>query len=233
MHTSVALERQDFDDCKVDEGLHIGIVVKDFRAIVSHAEAVLAQVTARYSRGNRPMQISYAHDGMASEFTLMTRGSGGLPATSSASTTRDLSVRPMIQTAPTRQSSTAPTTSSTPGMAPPEKQNSSKRKLDDAEDDTAKTRNTPPPPTASINPDSLFIPADDGDQQWDEPNYDEDDGDMVTWDNATELPDPSMPTRRLRDSGPNSFTNSRDLQFEQVQEIAPTQRLSQMRGLFD
>src|ERR1700759_1016339 len=109
MHTSVALERKDFDDFNVQEGLHIGTMVKDFRAIVAHAEAMRVQVTARYSRGNRPMQISYESNGLLAEFTLMTRGSTNMPNASKASTpARDLPIRTISQPldSPTAESAT-------------------------------------------------------------------------------------------------------------------------------
>jgi cell cycle checkpoint control protein RAD9A len=232
IHTSVALERKYFDNFDVQDSLHVGIIVKDFRAIVVHAETLHTSVTARYSHGNRPMQITYESEGIKSEFTLMTRGNTA-PATSSASTNtpaRDLSVRPVSRISNGQRSASVPATTQDPSDTHPSKT-------------LAPTANPLPPeildplnkilrpaPSASINPDSLFIPADD-DQQWDAPNFDEQ-PDMVTW-NASEYPSFSESGRRIRDSEPTSFRGVQEQQFGGVQEIAPTQRLSQVRGLLD
>lgn len=245
MHTSVALERKDFDDFSVQEGLHIGIMVKDFRAIVAHAESMRAMVTARYSRGNRPMQISYEDNGLLAEFTLMTRGSTNVPNTSSASTpARDLSLRPgsrppetPASAAPTRPPSSRPV--DTPSMPPPARTSFRDRETGPPTLSKTQSGDTAPPPAGSLNPDSLFIPADDDDQQWDEPNF-EREPDIVTWDNTADEVSASASTRRIRDSELHSFASMQDQDRRTnvttsrfPHEIAPTQRLSQVRGIFD
>lgn len=241
MHTSVALERKDFDGFDVQEGLHIGTMVKDFRAIVAHAEAMRVLVTARYSRANRPLQMSYESNGLVAEFTLMTKGSSNAPITSHASTpARQISMRPASrgpETVPARETSTVPTgkrPAMSTEMPPPNVRNSFR---DAAQPSLSKSdsRDSVPAPSASINPDSLFIPADDEDQQWDEPNFGEE-ADIVTWDNTAENVSASNSVRRLRDSESHSFVQ-RQAQEQSVRsfphEIAPTQRLSQVRGIFD
>lgn len=50
-----------------------------------------------------------------------------------------------------------------------------------------------PRPSASIDPDSLFVPADD-DQQWDEQNYGDEDEDMLGWDASVDQVCPRMPS---------------------------------------
>ena len=227
----MALERKDFDDFNVQEGLHIGIVVKDFRAIISHAETMRTQITAKYSRGNRPMQISYESNGILAEYTLMTRGySSSVPNESTASTpAKDLPVRPVLRPSNNDRAPSIPaTTQSVPAMPPPNAITSIRDAAPEPSVTRPTLRNTPPAPSASINPDSLFIPADD-DQQWDEPNYEEE-PDIVTW-NA---PDPSFTDsgRRIRDSEPTSFRSVGGQQPE-FREFPPTQRLSQVKGLFD
>jgi hypothetical protein len=99
-------------------------------------------------------------------------------------------------------------------------------------------------PSASINPDSLFIPADDDDQQWDEPNFEEE-PDIVTWENtADDAMSASNSTRRIRDSEMHSFASMQEQEQRKRSrnsltrsrvpaEIAPTQRLSQFKGIFD
>lgn len=232
MHTSVALEKKDFDDFNVQEGLHIGIIVKDFRAIVAHAETLRAQVNARYARGNRPMQITYTSgSGLSAEFTLMTRStSTNVPSSSRMATpVRDLSVKPVSQGGTiSRGPSVAATTQPGSGMPPPAPRTSFRDT--DPQPSLSKTslRNSPPAPSASLNPDSLFIPADDDDQQWDEPSYAEE-PDIVTWDNASA----STSNRRLRDTESDSFHSIAERRSGTFHEIAPTQRLSQVKGLFD
>ncbi|KIX02400.1 uncharacterized protein Z518_08341 [Rhinocladiella mackenziei CBS 650.93] len=250
MHTSVALERKDFDDFSVQERLHIGTMVKDFRAIVAHAEAMRVPVTARYSRGNRPMQISYEDNGLLAEFTLMTRGTTNVLNTSTASTpARDLSMRPGARPPESRASTAEPTSANTrPTPAPdtrmPPPVLTSFRDREGGPPTLAKSNSgdSTAAPSASINPNSLFIPADDDDQQWDEPNFEEE-PDIVTWDNTADQESVSSSTRRIRDSELHSFaasmqeqnrranTNSAGSKFPH--EIAPTQRLSQVRGIFD
>lgn len=227
----MALERKDFEEFNVQEGLHIGIIVKDFRAIISHAETMRTYITARYSWGSRPMQISYEIDGILAEYTLMTRGhSSYVPPGSKASTPApDLSVRPVSRaTKDDCVPSVSATTQSVPDMPPPSVTNSMREVAPEPRVAGPASRNSPPAPSASINPDSLFIPADD-DQQWDEPNYEEE-PDIVTW-NA---PDSSFADsgQRIRDSEPTSF-RSFGPQRPEVREFAPTQRLSQVKGLFD
>jgi hypothetical protein len=89
---------------------------------------------------------------------------------------------------------------------------------------------------------SLFIPPDDDeDQQWDEPNFAEE-PDIVTWDNTADPTSTSASTRRIRDSELESFgttvqpDSNRPTSLVRSRfphEIAPTQRLSQVHGIFD
>ncbi len=253
MHTSVAVERKDFNDFHVQEGLHIGTMVRDFRSIIAHAETMRTQVTARYSRGNRPMQISYGEGGLAAEFTVMTTGSRNVPSNTSASTTatpaRDLSMRPISLPAETQRGAQArprPPTDAAGDMPPPagtslrDRETTAQARLakTDSGDSTAVA------PSASIDPNSLFIPADHDDQQWDEPNFEEE-PDIVTWDNtADDSMSASNSMRRIRDSEMHSFASMQEQEQQQSSrsrltrsrfpaEIAPTQRLSQYKGIFD
>ncbi|OCT51025.1 putative DNA repair protein rad9 [Cladophialophora carrionii] len=254
----VAVERKDFNDFNVQEGLHIGTMVKDFRSIIAHAETMRTPVTARYSRGNRPMQISYGEGGLAAEFTLMTRGSTNVPSNASnASTTttpaRDLSMRPASRnsekpaaTSRSMQTNPRPAVGVARDMPPPPR-TSPRDRESMAQPPLAKSDslNSAVPPSASIDPNSLFIPADEDDQQWDEPNF-EQEPDIVTWDNTADnaLSAPSS-TRLIRDSEMHSFASVQEQALQQPgresrptrsrfpAEIAPTQRLSQFKGIFD
>ncbi|KIW32897.1 uncharacterized protein PV07_04410 [Cladophialophora immunda] len=263
MHTSVALERKDFSDFNVQEGLHIGTVVKDFRAIVAHAETMHSQVTARYSRGNRPLQFSYGENGLQAEFTLMTRGSANVPTSTSTAATpaRDLSMRPSSRPSsrppeaanPASQTSALnarPPRSANASMPPPARSSLPSRdqptQSTSAQADSenpAPSHAAAPTPSISIDPHSLFIPADDDDHQWDEPNFDEE-PDIVKWDeSADNAASASNSTRRIRDSEFHSFASiTEQEQHDRTSnltrsrfpvEIAPTQRLSQVKGIFD
>lgn len=235
MHTSVALKKKDFDDCKLEEDLHIGITVNDFRAIIAHAETLNVNVTARYSRGSRPMQISYSAGGILARFTLMTKGTSKVPTDATHGVTTDtpargLSVHPNTQAPNTsRAASLAPTMQS---AAPTQTRTLPDREQSRAPQQASIRQESPPAPSARINEESLFIPADDDDQQWDAPNFEEE-PEYVTWDDGSNFPDASASMRRVRDSEQASFTGGREEQPEPVPEIAPTQRLSQVKGLFD
>jgi cell cycle checkpoint control protein RAD9A len=256
MHTSVAIERKDFNDFNVQEGLHIGIVVRDFRAIVSHADGLGASVTARYSRGNRPMQIAYHNDGILSEFTLMTRGqstsASSKGGTRTSTPVRDLSVRPAQKPQPqatgpcTGGRDPTPTLSATI-MPPPPATVSLKDTTVHAESTESMTtiehahqarpNGSPPAPSASLDQNSLFFPAGEDEHFWDE--HDDDTAereDFVTWDASGRGSALSNAGRRIRDSEPStSVQRQRPLTREvaDVHGIAPTQRLSQLKGLFD
>ena len=232
MHTSVALEKKDFGDFNVQEGLHIGIVVKDFRSIVAHAETLRVEIEAKYSHGNRPMQMTYRSGGLSAEFTLMTRGHAeDLPSSATQTPRRDLSVQPASEAPYSSRGSTAPApTDDAATMRPPQKK--ARLRDDHGERDIGvdMSRNSPPAPSASINPNSLFIP-DDNDQQWDEPDYNSN-PDLVMWDAGSEVPSASTSMRRIQDSTTVSFQAGSDRRLTD-DGIAPTQRLSQVRGLFD
>ena len=84
LQTSITIDNLDFEDFTVQDQLHIGISVKDFKAIVTHAETLQTSITAIYNFPSRPMQLSYNEHGMQCEFTLMTigdyRGASETPA---------------------------------------------------------------------------------------------------------------------------------------------------------
>lgn len=256
MHTSVAIERKDFTDFSVQEGLHIGIVVRDFRAIVSHADGVGVSVTARYSRGNRPVQIVYENDGILCEFTLMTRGPpANVPSadgTRTSTPARDLSVRPAQRPQPQntgpRPVDRDPTRTLSGTTMPPQAANVSCKHTTGAPQPTqsvttttklnqASQNGSPPAPSASLDQHSLFFPAGENEHFWDEHDNDTaEQEDFVTWDASGRGSVLSEAGRRIRDSDPaTSFQGARLARREtpNIQGIAPTQRLSQLKGLFD
>jgi cell cycle checkpoint control protein RAD9A len=189
------------------------------------------QVMARYSRGNRPMQISYDSGGLKAEFTLMTRATSNNQSSVSRNSTpaRDLSVRAVSQQRKVSQGpSVAATTQPATDMPPPAPRAPIRDQNQPSFLGKNDSGNSPPPPSASLNPDSMFIPGDEEDRQWDEPNYEEE-PDIVTWDNNSA----SNSTRRIQDSESASFASGAAREGTTFHEIAPTQRLSQVKGLFD
>jgi len=245
-HTSVTLDRQDFDECKIEQDQHISIPVKDFRSIVAHADTMKANVKTTYSRGHRPTQITYGTGGLIAEFTLMTKGTSSTVAESSRSSTpaRGLSVRPASQlTASSRGMSVSRTPQINSGFAAEVDRHDLVPSHDHGEERIAKVKSPNAPsagtsaPPASINPDSLFLPGpDDDDQQWNPQNFD-DESDMVTWDNTgARTFDPSVISGRQQQIAESGGTSTRNA-FNDTRlgpfEIAPTQRLSQIKGMFD
>lgn len=169
----------DFESFSVEEKLHIGINVKDFRAIVTHASTLKTSVTARYSKPTRPLQLAYEYGGVLCEFTLMTisdfRSGSVTPA---SAVMRGSSARPSTghQSTPAlERSAERPVTSA---MAPPIQAASRIFVRESASQRTS--RPSPPPPKASLDSESLFLPYHDDDRQWDE-NGDPDE-DMLGWD---------------------------------------------------
>lgn len=181
LQTSITIDNLDFEDFKVEEQLHIGISVKDFKAIVTHAETLKTSIMALYSFPTRPMQLSYHEQGMQCEFTLMTIGDyRGGSVTPAPAAIRQVSAAP-AEREPSRLSS-VPTIvpPKTTTMPPPSQQQS--RNFTGEIQSQRSQRPSPPPPKASLDPESLFVPADeDDDRMWGEKNYD-DEQDTLGWD---------------------------------------------------
>ncbi|PWW76323.1 Rad9-domain-containing protein [Tuber magnatum] len=74
LQTSVSFDTADFDTFGAEDGVHVAVSLKDFKAIVAHADSLHASVTAYYSDPGRPLQVTYGQEGMNCEFTLMTLG---------------------------------------------------------------------------------------------------------------------------------------------------------------
>lgn len=181
LQTSITVDNLDFEDFKVEEQLHIGISVKDFKAIVTHAETLKTSITTLYSFPTRPMLISYHEHGMQCEFTLMTigdyRGSSVTPAPAAV---RRTSPGP-AERAPSRQSTSQTAVQPKTTTMPPPSQPLSRSFTTESQSQRTQ-RPSPPPPKASLDPESLFLPADeDDDRMWGEKKYD-DEQDMLGWD---------------------------------------------------
>ncbi|KAJ5776837.1 hypothetical protein N7520_000083 [Penicillium odoratum] len=74
VNTIVAATKIDFEEWSVEDNMHVAINLKDFKALVAHAETGMATVKAQYTRPCKPMQLSYEIPGIKAKFTLMTRG---------------------------------------------------------------------------------------------------------------------------------------------------------------
>ena len=241
LQTSITIDNLDFEDFTVQDQLHIGISVKDFKAIVTHAETLQTSITAIYNFPSRPMQLSYNEHGMQCEFTLMTigdyRGASETPApavvrhTSPASATHR----------PSRQSPAQVTSIQKPTSMPPPTEPASRSFTRESQSQRTQ-RPSPPPPKASLDPDSLFLPLEeDEDRVWGERNYD-DDEDTLGWNASAKnvrcvsmlldsFVDHEIQVSELNDMRKASASSSRLEPYPAWPEdpdsrIAPTQRIS-------
>ncbi|KAL8723761.1 MAG: hypothetical protein Q9225_000056 [Loekoesia sp. 1 TL-2023] len=260
--TSIVLDTLDFEEFAVEEKMHIAISVKDFKAIVLHAETLKTCVQASYSFPTRPLQLAYYEHGMQCEFTLMTigdyRGSSKTPAPvsdriSSALPRDNRSSRPTsTQSTQTRIDRTTNERDNATMPPPPRPASRSSQRFPRTERaigglqqeplSQRPSRPSPPPPKASLDPESLFLPADLDDRQWDEANY-EDEEDTLGWDASANnvsralddlfvqfvahiFEDNSRSRTAQRNSGGSSRYHSLPAWPEDAdQRIAPTQRL--------
>lgn len=186
LRTSVTIDNLDFDRFEVEEGMHIGITVKDFKTITQHAESLKTNITAFFSYPTRPMQLTYSENGMQCDFTLMTIGEyHGPSATPTPAPSRQPSAAPAKQQPPTRQSSAAPLLQRKSGGMLPPSEPIRKPSIKEPLASQRVQRPSPPPPKASLDPDSLFVHQyDDEDRQWGERNYEEEE-DTVGWSAST------------------------------------------------
>ncbi|KAH6715309.1 DNA repair protein-like protein rad9 [Leptodontidium sp. MPI-SDFR-AT-0119] len=238
LHTSIAVDTLEFAEFSVEEKLHIVISVKDFKAIVAHAGISNTMVKALYSHPASPMQFSYSEDGILSEFILMTigdsRGASATPApnASRANSKRPASRQPLEATSSSKRTAVSqmppPPTSAAPSIA---------------REATRVSRPSPPPPQPSDQSQSLFLPADDDDRQWDPTHYDDDD-EMLLWDQGegkVEVPgfckvsctDPLQNSLTMNSGRPETSENqgqgvNGDADPDPTQRLAPTQRLSEV-----
>lgn len=122
-HTSVQLDDEDFDVCRIEKNHHISVSVKDFRSIIYHAQTMKANVKAVYSSGHRPTQITYNVPYISVEFTLMTKGTASKFGAGTDERRSGLSVREIAQLPPTgrtqtQATSTSDSTSRQPSVVP-------------------------------------------------------------------------------------------------------------------
>ncbi|KAK5169586.1 uncharacterized protein LTR77_005563 [Saxophila tyrrhenica] len=232
LETAISLHTEDFEDFHMQENMHIVISVKDFKAIVTHADTLRTTINAHFSFPTRPLQFSYQSFGIYCEFTLMTtgdyRGASSTPNpnfVTNRSSSRQPSTTPAV--APSRSASEMPPPARPVPNKPPPASQSQRLSLKESMRQAPATR-----PETDPHPDSLFMPGGD-DQVWNPPNYDEEE-EMLGWDANNEDPSANFhPT--FRDSG-SAAQSSRGVQpsaHASQEGLEPTQRLSQLHGMFD
>lgn len=186
VHTSVAADKRDFEEFLVEDNMHIAINLKDFKAVVAHAETTNATVTARYTRPCKPMQLAYEFEGVSAEFTIMTCGDvdGETAPASSRAGMGQLSQRQTPAPISVSRKHTPHGAAQATQMPPPPPRARSIRPLNgtSTQEHLAQTAAERPSASAvSMDYDSLFVPADD-DRQWDEMNDEEEPQDILGWD---------------------------------------------------
>ncbi|KAL2201148.1 Rad9-domain-containing protein [Corynascus similis CBS 632.67] len=237
LHTNIAVEMDEFDDVEVQDKLHIIISVKDFRAILQHAQMTSGALTTSYSNPGRPMKLSYSTDGVLCEFILMTVGEKDAltqkhknPRANAAKAAA--AAAPQLDSGSHRGSSVGNSNQPEPPTTTPRppQQKTPVRPRQPA----FEIRPSPMPPPTTARSDSLFVDQAEDDEQWEPVNPDEEEEETgrLEW-NATNEPNPS--SIRI-----GSYLSR---QAEEAQEgppdrlasgLEPTQRLSEVRrfGLF-
>jgi len=191
----------EFDDVEVQDKLHIIISVKDFRAILQHAQMTSGALTTTYSIPGRPMKLSYNTDGVLCEFILMTVGE------KDAMTQKHKNPRPNVSKAGTPQLDAASHRGSSVGnenrQAPlepaPVAPKIPQQKPIRSRQPGFEIRPSPMPPPATAQSESLFVSQGEEDDQWEPVNPEEEEEEEIArleW-NATNEPVASPLSPRL------------------------------------
>lgn len=193
LHTNIAVEMDEFDHVQVQDKLHIIISVKDFRAILQHAQLTSGELTTIYSNPGRPMRLSYGVDGILCEFILMTVGEKDAVTQKHKNLRANApkAVRPELDAGSHRGSYVAkdqqpapPEPASAPPAPPQQKIPARPRQP------AFEIRPQPMPPPATAQSDSLFVGQADDDEQWEPVNPEEDEEEeenaRLEWDATTE-----------------------------------------------
>lgn len=239
--TAVAVSTSDLEDFNVEPGLHIVISVKDFKAIVLHADTLKTSLKAYYSQPTRPLQFSYGCDGLLSEFTLMTSGDyTGAPLTptsapqqTTATSQQSRQASRAISVASERTDARSMRSEMPPPVQPASRrdQNGRLRNPGSRQLSSAPVRSQSAQSHAEPEEEeSLFVPHNDArmqeeeDAAWAPIDYDKEE--TLGWDASADHDALVFPT--FRDSGSMSRTVTSD--GDTV--IEPTQRLSEIKGLW-
>jgi cell cycle checkpoint control protein RAD9A len=160
LETAISLHIQDFDDFHAEEDVHIVINVKDFKAVVTHAESLKALMSAQFSRPGRPLLFRYTDKGLTCEFILMTTGiSQAVPpatAPKAASTRQASQVSRQPSTVPLRPSRQSTVDLDASTRQPSVASDMPSRQSSHAVVQTVEGRNTemapPPKPSSVVGP---------------------------------------------------------------------------------
>jgi cell cycle checkpoint control protein RAD9A len=192
--TAVILNVGDFEELRVQEKLHSIISVKDFKAIVTHANALDTTLSAYYSSPGRPLQFNCRKDDLYCQFTVMTAGdnrktpTASTTTTTTASSSRRASVQPQGASFEQRQASSK--------TMPPPARPEARRNPQSLGKRTSTSTSTATESQAQES-DSLFVPADDGDRLWDPQNL-ADNEESVGWDASEDNVPPSLRSVNLQ-----------------------------------
>ncbi|KAK3368149.1 Rad9-domain-containing protein [Podospora didyma] len=230
LHTNIAVEMDEFDDVQVQDKLHIIISVKDFRAILQHAQSTNGELVTRYSNPGRPMKLSYSRDGLLCEFVLMTVGEKDAISQKHKNSRQNAvsNARPELDSVSHRASSIVNNQKHQTQEAAPRP--SAQQKTPSARQphfDIRPKPIPPPPPPATNGSDSLFVsqgPDDDG--LWEPVNPDEEDEEdnaRLEW-NTTAEPDTS--SIRISSFLPRPAETQDPTADRLLSGLEPTQRLS-------
>ncbi|KAJ4304998.1 hypothetical protein N0V90_000526 [Kalmusia sp. IMI 367209] len=217
--TAVAVNRSDFRHFNVQEGLHIIISVKDFKAIVMHADTLKTNINAYYSYPTRPLQFSYGSDGLLCEFTLMTSGDyNGVtapPTPAPQAPSRAASRTATAATIETHENRSMPPPVEPASRRPARRQMGSRQASS---------------PKPQPDPESLFVNQDEEeDTQWEPLDYNNEE-EALGWDASADRNTGNFST--FKDSGSFSRSDAVDVGTDSMEGIAPTQRVSQIKGLW-
>jgi len=231
LETAIALHTEDFEDFHMQEDMHIVISVRDFKAIVTHAETLRGSITASFSAPTKPLQFSYQASGLHCEFTLMTSGDNRSDA--NKSTPAFVSTR-----STSRQASAAPQPAlsaqdrSTSEMPPPARPNGYRPFGSQSQGTSLGTKAAQRPVAKpDQDPESLFLPTGDDDATWEPQSFDAGaEEEMLGWDATNEHSSASF-RRTFRDSvtaAPSQYSQRPMPSLENDEGLEPTQRLSQV-----
>ncbi|KAH9899018.1 Rad9-domain-containing protein [Xylariomycetidae sp. FL2044] len=240
LHTSIAVERDEFEKFDVEDNIHIVISVKDFRAIVLHASAIGRDVSAHYSSPAKPMQLAYNGDGLKCQFLLMTVGERSGPAQKAKKGRANTGARRTAQldaAAESRATSRAPTVAPPHQPSPPALPSQPQPRADpmpSLRPPMIRPSQRPPPPT--LEDESLFVPQD-NDEAWEpvDANEDDEEDTPLGWDASDLNPLSNMDLRSMIASRRAGESRVQDPPEDGGFQVEPTQRLSQVRkfGMFD
>jgi cell cycle checkpoint control protein RAD9A len=217
--TAVAVNTSDFEEFDVEAGLHIIISVKDFKAIVIHADTLKTNLKAHYAQPARPLQFSYGCDGMLCEFTLMTSGEYNA-ATAPTAVPQQVPTRvnSRAQSFATERSENRSMRSEMLPPSEPASRPAAQRRIPGSRKDSS-------PKPAEAESESLFVGRDEDDSRWEPVDYNNDE-ETLGWDASAEHDAAMFPT--FRDTASMSRTATDDSN----EAVPPTQRVSQIKGLW-